>query len=246
MILVTGGQGTLGKSLVPKLEAAGAQVRVTSRRAKGANAVKSDIAKGEGIQEAVQGVDVIIHAASRPTSEVDVEGARRLIEAAPQLKYFVYISIVGVDKHPFSYYQKKYAAEKVIMQSKVPYTIVRATQFHPFIEMVLGLFLKLPIGILPAKWQFQPIDIDETAAFIAGVTLDKPANRVLNIAGPCVHRIDELAQTWLAAQGRKKPFVQVPFPGATSAGFREGLHTLPQNTYGKVTWMDWLHKKYSA
>lgn len=244
MILITGGNGLLGKTLAPKFQ----QVRITSRSATGPNAVRSDLATGEGIQEAVEGVEVIIHAASSPakTREIDVEGTRRLLEAAPYVKHFIYVSIVGVDRHPLPYYKLKYEVEKLVMQSPVPWTIVRATQFHPFVELILSKLMALPIGILPAKWQVQPIDVEDVATFLAQCASEKPTYRVLNIGGPSVHRIDELAKTWLAAQGRRKPFIQVPFPGAISAGYRNGWNTIPQEAYGKIRWTDWLQQKFSG
>lgn len=245
MILVTGGQGTLGKMLVSQL--AGQPVRITSRSASGANAVKSDFGTGEGIQEAVEGVDVIIHAASSVTQtrEVDVEGTRRLLAASPHVRHFIYVSIVGVDRHPLPYYKLKYETEQVIMQSSVPWTIVRATQFHHFVEFVLNKMMSRRVGILPARWQAQPIAVEEVATFLAELASDKPTCRVLDIGGPSVHRIGELARTWLAAQGKRKPFLQVPFPGAVSAGYRKGWNTCPQNAYGKISWADWLQQKYS-
>ncbi|MBZ0309345.1 MAG: NAD(P)H-binding protein, partial [Anaerolineae bacterium] len=180
MILVTGGQGMLGKVLVAQL--AGQPVRITSRSASGANAVKSDFATGEGILEAVEGIDVIIHAASSVTHtrEVDVEGTRRLLAASPHIRHFIYMSIVGVDRHPLPYYKLKYETEQVIMQSSVPWTIVRATQFHPFIALILSKMLSLPIGILPASWQTQPIAVEDVAAFLAELASDNPAYRVLD------------------------------------------------------------------
>ncbi len=248
MILVTGGQGKLGQVLVPQLQAAGNVVRITSRHATGANAVQSDLSTGEGLHQAVEGVEVVIHAASHPVKSkaVDIAGTQRLLEAAPHVRHFIYVSIVGVDKHPLPYFKIKYQTEQLIQQSGVPYTIVRATQFHYFIEMLLNMMMKLPVGVLPAHWQFQPIDLQDVSTFITHVASQKPTNGILNIGGPQVHRLEDLAQTWLAAQGRKKSYVQLPVPGGISAAYRAGLHTIPQEKYGKIGWMEWLAGRYGV
>src|SRR3990170_5638680 len=146
-VLITGGTGVLGRELVPRLAAAGYSVRVVSRRAapaEGAPAewARAQIATGEGLAEAVAGVDVIVHCASSPfrrTREVDVEGTRRLLERAREagVAHFVYISIVGVDLIPLGYYKHKLAAERLIEESGVPYSILRAPQFFTLIDELL-------------------------------------------------------------------------------------------------------------
>src|SRR3990172_2973042 len=143
-ILVTGGSGGLGSELVPRL-AAGHTVRILSRRPRPPSATtewaQGELATGEGLAEAVAGVDMIVHAASSPfgkTRQVDVEGIRRLLPAAaPATPHLFYISIVGVDRIPFPYYRAKLAAEKLVEEPAVPYTILRATQFHTLIDRLL-------------------------------------------------------------------------------------------------------------
>src|SRR5688572_10314303 len=151
-VLITGGNGLLGRALTPKLIDAGYTVRISSRSPRSSKArpdvewAQASLETGEGLEAAVAGVDVILHCASDPTKlkQVEIEGTRRLLELAKRhnVSNFFYISIIGVDKVPFKYYAAKYEAEQIIKASGVPYTILRAPQFYGFVDMVLKLFTK--------------------------------------------------------------------------------------------------------
>src|SRR3990170_3824378 len=172
-VLITGGTGALGSEVARRLAQAGYAVRVMSRRAAPAEGARTEWARaqietGEGLAEAVAGVDVIVHCASSPfrrTREVDVEGTRRLLEVAKAagVSHFLYISIVGIDRISLPYYKVKLAAEKAIEESGVPYSILRAPQFHPLLDRMLGAMLRFPIGFLPGFAKFQLMDAGEVA-----------------------------------------------------------------------------------
>src|ERR1039458_8326340 len=109
--LVTGGTGTLGRVVVEDLISKSESVRVLSRRAAPSSATApswavGDLRSGDSIDEAVAGIDTIIHCASR---HGDVDSARKLLEAARKAdcSHEVFISIVGVDKVPLGYYRSK-------------------------------------------------------------------------------------------------------------------------------------------
>ena len=144
--LVTGGTGALGTELVPLLVTAGLDVRVLSRRTAPpmpaeVRAVRGDLATGEGLDEAITGIDVIGHLASGTSGvpsyakakRTDVEGTGRLLDAARLAgikPHVVYISIVGIDKIPFGYYRGKLETEQLIersglLPSRVPRGILR-------------------------------------------------------------------------------------------------------------------------
>ncbi|MDQ3990030.1 MAG: NAD(P)H-binding protein, partial [Actinomycetota bacterium] len=132
-VLVTGGTGTLGRAVVARLRDGGHQVRVASRRP-GAARVVVDLCSGAGVDGAVAGVDAIVHcattdgAADVPLTRTLVDGARRA--GTPHL---VFVSIVGVDRIPLGYYRAKLAAERVVEESELGWTVLRATQFHDLI-----------------------------------------------------------------------------------------------------------------
>src|SRR6202521_6170232 len=171
-ILVTGGTGALGRDLVKRLLDSGHRVRILSRRpATGDDWVQGDLVTGAGLEAAVMGIDAIVHAASATVQPqklhaTDVLGTRRLLAMAREagVRHAVYVSIVGIPGVSYPYCKGKRAPEAVIREDIVPWSILRATQFHPFMEFVLGTLSMLPrLAMVPFKWQFQPVDAQEVA-----------------------------------------------------------------------------------
>lgn len=247
--LLTGATGTLGRALRPRLLDAGHEVRAASRSPSSDDGdvewVAADLTDGTGLWTAVADADVVVHAATAPRGDseaVDVRGTRRLLEAAADagVSNLVYVSIVGVDEIPLSYYEHKLAAERAVEASSVPSTIVRATQFHGFVHDLLGAVSRLPIWPLPTEFRLQPIDAGEVAdAIVERATLEA-AGRVPPVGGPAVRTVGELARTYRDAKGLGRPIVRLPLPGRVAAGFRSGAATCPKRTVGTVTWTDWL------
>ena len=250
-VLVTGGTGVLGTALVPALRAAGHGVRVLSRTP-GEGRVAGDLRTGTGLAEAVAGVDTVVHAASSPRRDtwvVDVAGTRRLAVAAREagVGHLVYVSIPGVDKAPYPYYRVKYAAEQVIAAAGVPSTVLRATQFHPFVAALLAVAQKafvLPVG---AGWRVQPVDVDDVAAHLVERVGAGPAGGVVEFGGPEVRDAADLARAWLAARGAGGRVVELPVPGGFSKAVRQGaLLPSPDAARGSVTWETWLARAGGA
>lgn len=256
-VLVTGGTGVLGREIVPRVVEAKYTVRVMSRRAGESNAlgdvewVKADMLTGEGLAEAVKDVQIIVHCASSPfkkTIETDVEGTRKLLEAAKAagVGNFYYISIVGIDKIKFAYYKAKLAAEKVIEEGGVPYTILRATQFHPLLdEAMLPMMKKGPLMFLPGAVKFQLIDPGEVAAHMVATLANGPGGRLPDIGGPQVQDAKEIAREWKAATGKRYVTIPVPAVGFLSA-MAKAYNCCPENVGGRITWREWLAKRYPA
>src|SRR5207249_3675811 len=165
----------------------------------GVTAVRGDLATGDGLATAVAGIGVIAHCASSPfrwAKEVDVAGTRRLVEAAGKgadAPHLVYVSIVGVDKIPLGYYKAKLAAEGVVSASGLPFTILRATQFHELIDFVLGRLRRLPVRPLARGFRFQPIAATEAAARMAEIVAAPPVGFARDIGGPEVRDLRDLA-----------------------------------------------------
>src|SRR5258708_6552815 len=179
LILVTGGTGNLGRRVVDRLRKAGRNVRVLSRgvheSTDGIEYAVGDLAKGEGVEAAVEGASIVIHCAGVGKIKEDTAQAQNLVNAAKQagVKHFVTISVVGADRIPvksgvdramFAYFASQLAKERVVAESGLPWTNLRATQFHDgfILAMVRGMS-KLPIVPLPAESRFQPVDTDEFA-----------------------------------------------------------------------------------
>ncbi|GAA5037355.1 uncharacterized protein YbjT (DUF2867 family) [Thermocatellispora tengchongensis] len=249
-ILVTGGTGTLGRHVVPKLVEAGATVRVLARKPRGQHGtVIADLAKGPGLDEAVSGATTVVHLASDPRAKgADLMGTRRLLGAARRagVRHLVYISIVGVDRHPYSYYRAKREAELLIEDSGVPYTILRTTQFHDLVLFAAQALTRLPVAPVPAGWRFQPVDAAEVGERLAALATAAPAGRVPDMGGPEILSARDLVLAYLEATGRRRPLVSVPVPGAVSAAFRNGVNLAPAHADGRRTFREFLAAKAAS
>jgi len=213
---------------------------------------QADLATGAGLAEAVKGIEVIVHAASSPfkeTDATDVEGTRRMLAVAKAAgaDHVYYISIVGIDKLTFPYYKAKLAAEKVIEGFGVPYTILRATQFHPLLDTLLGTtFKRGPVIVTPRKTFFQLIDAGEVAQQIVKTLENGPSGRLPDIGGPRVQPVKEIAKAWMAARGEKHMLLPLPPIGPLAWQQPEGANTCPESKFGTITWQDWLQLTYGS
>lgn len=254
-ILLTGGTGGLGRELVRAAEAAGHTVRIASRRARpdglppAREWARMDVETGDGVAGALAGADAVIHAASDPRryAAVDVEGTRRLVEAARAAgtPHLVYVSIVGVDQIPFGYYRAKRAAERIVAEGGVPHSILRATQFHSLVDAMLAGFARVPLLMpLPTTFRFQPLDTAEAADRLVRAAEAGPGGRLPDLGGPEVVTLGEMARAWQAARGIRRPVLHLPLPGALAAAFRAGKNTVPEGEgeRGTVRWEDWLRR----
>ncbi|WP_232701931.1 SDR family oxidoreductase [Halobacterium wangiae] len=250
--LLTGATGTLGQALLPRLRDDGHDVLAASRSppADDDTAWQTlDLVDGTGLEAAVSDVDVVVHAATAPQGDseaVDVRGTERLVEAAADagVSNVLYVSIVGVDEIPLSYYQHKHEAERVVEASEVPSTVVRATQFHSFLGGLLDGVSRLPVWPLPTKLRLQPIAVEEVADAVVEHATPDPAGRVPVVGGPEVRTLGDLARAYRAARGLRRPVVRLPLPGKVARGFRAGDATCPDRTVGTTTWDEWLAGRY--
>jgi len=252
-ILVTGGTGTLGRLVVPLLRDAGHKTRVLSRHdhepADGVEFTTGDLATGEGIDAAVTGVGTIVHLAG--SAKGDGDKARNLVRAASRagVRHLVYISVVGADRIPvvsrvdramFGYFASKFAAERVVAGSGLPWTTLRATQFHDLALMTVTQLARLPVIPVPTGFRFQPVDTAEVAARLVELSLGEPSGLVPDIAGPRVYGMDELVRGYLRARHRRRPLVPVRLPGAAARAVRDGANLAPGPALGHRTWEEFL------
>ena len=200
-IVVIGGTGLIGTKLVNKLRQSGHEV-VAASPASGVNTIT-----GEGLAEALAGAQVVVDVANSPSFEdkavlefFETSGRNLLAaEAAAGVGHHVALSVVGTDRLQDSgYFRAKMAQEKLIKASKIPYTIVRSTQFFEFVS---GIAQSGTVGqtvhLSPAL--VQPIVSDDVADAMADVTLGAPVNGTIEIAGPERVRLDELVGRFLSA-----------------------------------------------
>jgi uncharacterized protein YbjT (DUF2867 family) len=247
-ILVTGGTGSLGSLVVDRLTTRGHEVKILSHSGR-PGTIQGNLLTGEGLAPAVADVDVIIHCASSPGNprQVDGEGTKRLLQAAEQagVSHIVFISIVGVDRNlSYPYYRTKFEVEQMIERSAIPWTILRATQFHDFVLMLIQLLDRLPIMFMPKGVLLQPIQTAEVADRLVELALSPPAGHVPDISGPEIWTAAELARVYCQTIERRRKIIEIPLPGKVSKAFRAGAHLCPDQKYGKVRWEEFLNQKF--
>jgi uncharacterized protein YbjT (DUF2867 family) len=259
-ILVTGGTGTLGRLVVSRLLNAGRDVRVLSRRSReGAGGIEfmiGDLATGAEIDAAVQGVEIIVHCAG--SAKGDEDKAQHLVRAACRAgaRHLVFISVVGADRIPivsaidramFGYFGSKLAAEQAVADSGLPWTTLRATQFHDLTLMTARQMTRLPLIPVPAGFHFQPVDAGEVAARLVELALGEPAGLAPDMAGPRVYAMDELLRTYLlASHRRQRPIIPLWLPGKAARAFRAGANLNLDRAVGRRTWEDFLAARLSS
>lgn len=242
--LVTGGTGTLGRPTVELLRAAGHDVRVLSRQP-GDGRVVGDLSTGAGIREALEGVDTVVHLAT--TSWRDAAQTRALLREAraADIRHLIFMSIVGVDRIPYAYYRDKVMSEGLIEASGVPFTILRATQFHDFVARFLRAQRRLPF-VLALDIRDQPIAVQEVAARLVELAGSEPAGRVPDIGGPEQLDFRELIDIWQRAHGTDKRIRMLRLPGKTIGAFRAGHHLTPMPGFGRETFAEFAARRARA
>ncbi|MGO9455717.1 MAG: SDR family oxidoreductase [Acidimicrobiales bacterium] len=246
-VVVTGGTGTFGRQLVPLLEKAGHEVRVLSR-SQGAGTHRGDLATGEGVAAALAGAGVVVHAASdtRRMGRADERQTANLLAAAGGAGHLLYLSIVGIDTIGLPYYRRKLACERLIEAGPVPWTILRATQFHELMAMVCKPLDRLPFAPLPLDFRCQPVAAADVAERMAGLVEAGPSDRAPDFGGPRVFALRELVGLWRERRGRPVRLLNVPVPGAVARGFREGRNTCPDHAEGRRSWEEFVESTATA
>ena len=147
----------------------------------------------------------------------------------------------GLDRNMFGYFASKRAAERIVEDSGLPWTILRATQFHDLILMVAQQMAKLPVVPLPAGFRVQPVDSGEVAVRLVELTLGEPSGLVPDMGGPRVYGAAELLRGYLrASKRRRRPIAPVWLPDSTARAFRAGANLAPEQAVGQRTWEEFL------
>ncbi|MFC6886906.1 MULTISPECIES: SDR family oxidoreductase [Actinomadura] len=243
-ILLTGGTGTLGRLVVPRLREAGRDVRVLSRRphepAEGVEYVTGDLLKNEGIEAAVDGAETVLHLAGG--AKGDDEATRNLARVAARtgVRHLVHISVIGADRIPLAYLRTQLEAERAVADAGEPWTVLRAAQFHDLVLKMVEKMAKLPVVPAPGL-RLQPVDPADVAARLVELALGEPAGRVPDLAGPEVLSMADLVRAYLGARGKRRPLMPVRLPGKVGRAYRAGDNlTLEGADLGKRTWAEFL------
>jgi uncharacterized protein YbjT (DUF2867 family) len=251
-VLVTGGTGTLGRTVVMLLRQSGHRARIFSRHPRGhVDAVQGDLRTGAGLDRAMLGIDAIVHAATSArgslTARADIKATRRLTARAKQEKvqHLVFVSIVGIDDSSYPYFRTKVIAERIIKESGVPWSILRATHFHELMETFMKGFSTVPgLTMIPFSWQFQPVSSLEVAQRVVDVTLQGPQQMLPDFGGPEIRDFKNLAESWLKARHERRRLVNLRVPFNFSKQWNEGRVLTPDHKDGKLTFEQYLAERY--
>jgi uncharacterized protein YbjT (DUF2867 family) len=248
-IAIVGGAGTLGRHVSAELAGSGHDIRVLSRRSAD---YPVDLITGQGLAAALDGCAAVVDASNasspRRAAQVLVQGSGRLLAAEQQagVGHHVCISIVGCERVPMGYYRVKVEQEHVIEQGPVPWSIVRATQFHELAAAALGAAGRWHVLPVP-HMQLQTVAAAQVAQVVADVAQGEPGRRRIQVAGPKVTTAAALARTWTRTTGRRAVLVPVPVPGKLGRALRTGRLTAEHaDVLGTLTFADWLATQVAA
>jgi uncharacterized protein YbjT (DUF2867 family) len=242
-IVVIGGSGLIGTKLVNDLRKRGHEV-VAASPSTGVNTVT-----GEGLTEALIGTQVVVDVANAPMWEdkavlafFETSGRNLLAaEAVAGVGHHIALSVVGTDRLLASgYFRAKMAQENLIKASKIPYTIVRATQFFEFVGAIAqsasdGQTVRLPPALM------QPIVSDDVAAALADVAVADPLKRTVDLAGPEKIRMDDLVRQFLVASGDTREVITDPQARYYGIAVNDQSLTPGDNPLiGSTRFEDWL------
>lgn len=252
-IVVTGGTGTLGRQVVNQLLTRNCEVYVLSSRENPivpdkVKVMKGNLVTGEGLQN-LQDANVIIHCASNPKDpqSTDIAGTGNLLRVLDraQLRHFINVSIVGVDKTDYPYYRVKTEVENLVSKSGIPFTTLRAAQFH---DLVLNMIRSFEINngniLVPAGMKFQSIDVNEVALRLAELAEEQPSGLLPDMGGPEVLTIEEMVKIWLAISEEKLSIKTEALESPRYDLFRSGVNLCPDHKYGSNTWGKFLVSQF--
>jgi uncharacterized protein YbjT (DUF2867 family) len=250
---VMGANGSLGRAIVERAAARGHELVAVTRGAPKRAFLKAvhrsaDVISGEGIADALSGAHVVLNAVNsvRGAKVLLVDGTRRLLEAAEKagVRHYVAISIVGIEKVPISYYAVKLQEEEVIEASTVPWSLLRATQFHNFIDDMFMRSSKFGVLLAPPGAKAQPIDVREVASALVLAAEAGPNKRLPDLGGPEILLMRELGRQWLKATKKTRLILPTPAPGQLGRSLRDGGLCTPDHALGKMTFNEWLGERY--
>lgn len=241
-IAIAGGTGTIGRHIVDEVRGRGDDAVVLSR-GRGV-----DLVTGQGLDAALDAVDAVVDASNittlkeRVATEFFQTATGNLLATAQRrdVRNAVIVSIVGIERMPYEYYAGKLAQERVAEASEVPWTILRATQFHDFARQILARASLGPLRVAP-RARVQPVATREVAARVAELAAAPAAGRVPDHAGPREEQLAEMVRSYARHIGIRGPIPSVNIPGKQQRAMRDGLG-LPGSdaVLGTQTFADWL------
>ena len=247
-IVVIGGTGLIGSKVVTKLGERGYEAVGASPNS-GVNTLT-----GEGLAEVLEGASVVVDVSNSPSFEDAAvmeffqTSTRNLLtyEAAAGVGHHVALSIVGSDRLPDSGYMRaKVAQEKLIKDSSIPYSLVRATQFFEFVKRIADSATEGNTVRIPSVG-FQPLAADDVASAVTQVTIGSPLNGIVEVAGPERFRFDDLIRRGLVASKDAREVIADPNARYFGTQLSDGsLVPSGDALLGETRFEDWLSRSAS-
>lgn len=241
-IAIAGGTGVVGSVTARVAQERGHTVRILAR------SVGVDVRTGAGLEAAIAGADAVVEAVSTHSQSQKVATAffhdvtATLLQAEQRagIGHHVALSIVNVDRAPHGYYGAKYEQEQLIELGAVPWSILRATQFHNFAAQVFQQASFGPIHPL-VRMRTQPVDPREVAERLVDLAEAGPSGRAQDIAGPREESLVDMMRAWAAHTGKRGWMPRLSLPGGFGRAMREGtMLPGPDAQRGTVTFSEWL------
>ncbi len=241
-LAVAGGTGVVGTHVVDVAKGRGHDVVVLSRR------TGIDVRSGAGLAEAIAGADAVIDVLSTQTLSADVSTefftatTRALLDAEKRIgvPHHVALSIVGIDRAPYGYYAGKLAQERLVETGSVPWTILRATQFHEFAGQTYERAKLGPLH-LAVRMRTQPIAAREVAERLVELAEQPPAGRARDLGGPREENLAAMMRAYARAKGSRAWIPAISLPGDGGRRQRDGsLLPGPDAQLGRKTFDEWL------
>lgn len=241
-LAVAGGTGMVGRHVVDVAREQGHDVVVLSR------ATRVDLTTGKGLDAALAGVDVVVDVTSTATQDAQESRAffdavtRHLLEAGERLglAHHVVLGIVGSDRAAGGYYVGKLHQEQLVESGAVPWTILRATQFHEFAQQVHGQVTVGPLVLVPVM-RSEPVAAREVAERLVSLAVGDPVGRATDLGGPDVRRMVDMVRAYARRIGDRRRVLALPLPGPLGRGMRNGaLLTRDGADHGSTSFEVWL------
>lgn len=241
-IAVAGGTGLVGRMVVDVARERAHEVVVLTR------SEGVDLTTGTGLADRLAATEAVIDVTNKGTqrraaAEEFFGGVTRTLlaaEAAAGVGHHLVLSIVGVDDVDTGYYAAKRLQERLLAEGPVPWTVLRATQFHEFSEQVLRFATVGPLSLVP-RMLTQPVAAREVALALVDLAEAGPVGRAPDLAGPDRLQMVDLARRVSRVRGLGRRVVPVRLPGAAGKAMRSGaLVPTSAGPRGRVTFDEWL------
>ncbi len=241
-IAVAGGTGTVGRHVMDVAVQRGHEVVGLSRSG------GVDLATGRGLDQALAGVETVIDVAginstgTKKAVDYFTNASQNLLAAEEKagVKHHVVLSISGIDNARSGLYAGKLVQEDTVRHGDIPWTILRSTQFHEFVPLVVKVASAGPVVVVP-KMFTAPVAAREVAEALVDAAEAGPRGRIPDLGGPRTEQLAGLVRTYLQKTGQRKKVVEAPFPGAMGKAMRSGaLIPAAGAAVGRQTFLDWL------